>query len=287
MSAVVVDTPTLRRAGWVRRLIPRLSLLDRGAIVAFGVVTVIALVAPLLATYDPTKRVGKSFLAPGSAHFLLGTDDSGRDMLSRLLYATRSTWFAVLAVLLVSMVIGALVGVAAGASGGWVDNVLMRITDIFLALPGPLLAIAVAAALGRSLLNTLLAIVVVWWPWYARIVRNEVKALRARPHVEAARLAGASTSRIGMRHLFPGALPPLLVTASLDSGALILTIATLSFFGLGAQPPAPELGSMTFSGVDYLVDHWWVATLPAIGVLVLSLVATLAGDAFRSLLEDR
>ncbi|CAN5792437.1 ABC transporter permease [soil metagenome] len=287
MAGIVIDAPSVARPGRLRRSLPRLAVLDRVALVAVGVVTAGALLAPYLAPNDPTATVGSPFEGPGSPGFLAGTDESGRDILSRLLYAGRSTWFAVLAVLLVSMVIGAVVGTIAGAGGRWVDSILMRITDVFLALPGPLLAIAVAAALGRSLVNTLLAITVVWWPWYARIVRNEVKALKARPHLEAAQLAGAGKLRLSLRHLLPGAVPPLIVTSSLDAGALIVTIATLSFFGLGSQPPAPELGSMTFQGANYLVDHWWVPILPAVGVLVLSLVATLAGDALRALFEDR
>lgn len=269
MAGIVIDAPVEARPGRSRRVLPRMAGLDGFALVAVVVVTAGALLAPILAPHEPTARVGASFLAPGSDGFLLGTDDSGRDMLSRLLVAGRSTWLAVLVVLALSMLVGAAIGTVAGASGRWVDAVLMRITDIFLALPGPLLAIAVAAALGRSLTNTLLAITVVWWPWYARIVRNEVRALKARPH------------------LFPGTVPPLLVTSSLDAGALIVTLATLSFFGLGAQPPAPELGSMTFTGANYLVDHWWIPVLPAAGVMVLSLVATLAGDAVRARFDDR
>ena len=287
MAAGALDAPRAVRPRRLRLSLPRMAGLDRAALVAVVLLTVGTALAPLIAPYDPTERVGEAFLHPLSGGFLAGTDDSGRDVLSRLLYAGRATWFSVLAVLAVSMLVGAVVGTAAGASGGWVDSVLMRVTDVFLALPGPLLAIAIAAALGRSLTNTLVAIALVWWPWYARIVRNEVKALRARPHLEAARLAGTGRLRLGTRHLLPGALPPLLVTASLDAGALIVTLATLSFFGLGAQPPAPELGSMTFTGANYLVDHWWVPVLPAVGVLVLSLIATLAGDALRALLENR
>ncbi|MFN3220125.1 MAG: ABC transporter permease [Acidimicrobiales bacterium] len=287
MATVMVDAPSLARPRRFGRVIPRLGMLDRYALVAFASVTLLVLFAPYLAPHDPTASVGQAFQAPGSSGFLAGTDESGRDILSRLLYAGRSTWFSVIVVLAVSVAIGALVGTIAGAAGGVVDSVLMRITDMFLALPGPLLAIAVAAALGRSLVNTLVAITIVWWPWYARIVRNEVKALGARPHLEAARLAGAGRWRLSVRHLLPGALPPLIVTSSLDAGALIVTIATLSFFGLGSQPPAPELGSMTFQGVNYLVDYWWIPILPALGVFVLSFVATLFGDALRAMFEDR
>ena len=167
------------------------------------------------------------FVAPGR-HFLLGTDEVGRDIFSRVLYGLRTSWFASLVVIASGVLIGGLIGLIAGTSGGWIDNLLMRITDIFLALPGPILAIAVVAALGPSLQHTLIAVAIVWWPFYARIVRGEVKALAARPHVEAARLAGVGQdAHLAVRHLLPGAIPATMVTASLDVGNLVLTLAGL------------------------------------------------------------
>jgi peptide/nickel transport system permease protein len=166
-----------------------------------------------------------------------------------------------------------------------VDSVLMRTTDLFLALPGPILAIAVIAALGPSLPHTLLAVGIVWWPWYARIVRGEVRAQAVRAHVDAARLAGAGRTRIALRHLLPGAIPAVLVTASLDVGNLVLTLAGLSFIGLGAPPPAPELGSMAARGMPYLIGHPWIPLAPAFAVFLLALAANLAGDGVRDLLE--
>ena len=171
----------------------------------------------------------------------------------------------------------------AGIFGGWVDILLMRVTDVFLALPGVLIALGVAAALGAGLSNTILAIMVVWWPWYARIVRGEVRHLMSRPHVEAARLGGAGRFRIARRHVLPGTVGPIVVAASLDVGALLLTLAGLSFLGLGSPPPAAELGSMVSRGLKYLFTAWWVPTFPAIAVFVLAFVANLAGDAMRSL----
>jgi peptide/nickel transport system permease protein len=170
-------------------------------------------------------------------------------------------------------------------AGGVVDAALMRLTDLFLALPGPVLAIAVVVALGPSLPHTLLAVGVVWWPWYARVVRAEVRALMARPHVDAARLAGVKRSRLAMRHLLPGTVPAVLVTASLDVGNLVLTLAALSFIGLGAPPPAPELGAMVARGLPYLFGHPWVPLVPAVAVFVLAFAANLAGDGLRNLLE--
>jgi peptide/nickel transport system permease protein len=220
-------------------------------------------------------------------HFLLGTDDVGRDVLSRVLFGLRASWFSALAVIASGVLIGGIIGLIAGAAGGWIDGILMRITDMFLALPGPILAIAVVAALGPSLQHTLIAVMIVWWPFYARIVRGEVRALAARPHIEAARLAGTGRMRIAFRHLLPGAIPATVVTASLDVGNLVLTLSALSFLGLGAPSPAPELGAMAARGLPYLLEQWWVPVMPGLGVLVLALAANLAGDGLRDLIGER
>jgi len=154
----------------------------------------------------------------------------------------------------------------------------MRITDLFLALPAPVIAIAVIASIGPSLFHTLLALSVVWWPWYARIVRAEVRSHASLPHADAARLAGVSRPRLVLRHLLPAALAPVVVTMSLDVGNLILALAALSFIGLGAPPPAPELGAMSAQGLEYLLAYWWVPIAPAAAAALLALVANLLGD---------
>jgi peptide/nickel transport system permease protein len=161
----------------------------------------------------------------------------------------------------------------------------MRITDLFLALPAPVLAIAVVAAMGHGFTHTLIAVSIVWWPFYARIVRGEITKLAARHHVEAARLAGAGRVRIALRHLLPGAIPATIVTASLDVGNLILTLAGLSFLGLGQTQPAPELGADSANGLQYLLQQWWVPVMPGIAVVVLALIANTAGDGVRRLLD--
>lgn len=284
-----VGTTHAGRAGPRRRARPRSASanLDRVTLCLFGLVTLLALAGPLFAPHPVDVAAGAPFLPPGSSGFLLGTDDIGRDILSRILFGVQSSWFGALAVIASGVAIGGLIGLVAGATGGVVDAVLMRITDTFLALPGPVLAIAVVAALGPSLRNTLIAISVVWWPYYARIVRGEVRALAARPHLEAARLAGAGRLRLMWRHLLPGALPATVVAASLDVSALILTLASLSFLGLGAPAPAPELGAMTARGLTYLLEYWWVPLVPAVAVFVLAAVANLAGDSIRDLLGRR
>jgi peptide/nickel transport system permease protein len=259
---------------------------DAVALTLMALVCLVAVCAPLFAPQSATVPSGTTYLAPSGAH-LFGTDEVGRDIFSRVIYGIRSSWLAALVVIASGVLIGGIIGLVAGSVGGWVDSVLMRITDAFLALPGPVLAIAVVAALGPSLVHTLVAVMIVWWPFYARIVRGEVRALAARPHVEAARLAGVGRMRLAFRHLLPGALPSTLVAASLDVGNLILTLAALSFLGLGAPAPAPELGAMAARGMPYLLEQWWIPVLPSVAVLFLALVANLAGDALRDLLSDR
>jgi peptide/nickel transport system permease protein len=269
-----------------RRRRSRAAIVDRVAISLLLLITLMALITPWLAPYKPNLIAGDSFVGPGR-HFLLGTDEVGRDILSRVLFGLRTSWFASLAVIASGVLIGGFIGLVAGTAGGWVDDILMRITDVFLALPSSILAIAVVAALGPSLQHTLIAVSIVWWPFYSRIVRGEVKSLAARPHVEAARLAGVGRVRLAVRHLLPGAIPATMVTASLDVGNLVITLAALSFLGLGAPAPAAELGAMASRGLPYLLRQWWVPVMPGLAVLFLALLSNLAGDGLRDLLGDR
>jgi peptide/nickel transport system permease protein len=287
-----VLAPTRPRRPRLRPLLAKAGLrggglADKLAVGALVGLTLLAILTPLIAPHAPTAVAGEPFVHPRHGGFLLGTDEVGRDVLSRVLFGLRTSWLASLLVIGSGLLIGGLIGLVAGAAGGWIDGLLMRITDLFLALPGPILAIAVVAALGPSLWHTLLAVMIVWWPFYARIVRGEIRALAARPHVEAARLGGASRTRIALRHLLPGALPAALVTASLDVGNLVLTLSGLSFLGLGAPAPAPELGAMAARGLPYMLEQWWVPVMPGLAVLFLALVANLAGDGIRDLVGDR
>ncbi len=286
--AIAVPAPALLRSREKRMAaLPK----DRAVIVNWlGVsllllVTLIAVAVPLLAPHDPLVPVGMPLQAPGKNGFLLGTDSVGRDILSRVLFGVRSSWFAALVVVGVGLLIGGLVGLIAGATGGWLDATLMRITDGFLSLPAPVLAIAVVAALGPGFVHTLIAVSIVWWPFYARLVRGEVARLAARPHVEAARLAGVGPIRVAMRHLLPGAVPNALVAASLDLGTLILTLAALSFLGLGQSAPAPELGADAARNLSYFLQQWWVPVMPGLGVLVLAVIGNVAGDSLRNLMK--
>ena len=252
-----------------------------------GVVTLVALGARVIAPHDPLAPVGLPLQPPGTGGFVLGSDSIGRDILSRILAGLQLSWFSAVVVIMSGLLVGGLLGLVAGAVGGWVDTVLMRVTDLFLALPAPVLAIAVVAALGPGLRNTLVAVAVVWWPFYARIVRGEIRTLRARPHVEAARLAGTGGVRIAVRHLLPGAVPAAVVAASLDVGALVLTLAGLSFLGLGQPAPAAELGADSARNLSYLLQQWWIPSMPGIAVMLLALVGNVAGDGVRVLLDKR
>ncbi|KUI24631.1 ABC transporter permease [Mycobacterium sp. IS-1742] len=285
--AVALPAPAMART---RRRMPALPQ-SRSALVNWvgfsliGIVTLIAIAVPVLAPHDPLLPVGMPLRAPGVDGFLLGTDSIGRDILSRVLYGARSSWFAALAVVALGLLVGGLVGLIAGTAGGWIDSVLMRITDAFLSLPAPVLAIAVVAALGPGFLHTLIAVSIVWWPFYARLVRGEITRLAARPHVEAAKLAGVGPIRLARRHLLPGAVPNAVVAASLDIGTLILTLAALSFLGLGQSAPAPELGADSARNLSYFLQQWWIPVMPGLGVLVLALIGNVAGDSLRNLMK--
>lgn len=267
------------------RIFKRMDRLEQAATAGLFILTLVAVLAPVLAPFDPQARVGPSFQPPSWAH-PFGTDEIGRDLLSRVIYGIRLTWLPSLLVIVIGAIVGSAIGVVAGASGGWVDTVLQRLTDLFLVLPSTLIALAVVAALGRGLFNTLVAISIFWWPWYSRIVRGEIKGIAAQSHYEAARLAGASRWRLFTRYLLPGAVPAVIITATLDVANIILILSLFSFLGLGAPAPAPELGAMTARTLDSLTTFWWLPVLPALVIFLLALTANLAGDGVREALKS-
>jgi peptide/nickel transport system permease protein len=275
-----------RMGSAVRQYFLSTSVSSYVAFGALGVLLIIAIFAKWVAPYDPLIPAGTPMTAP-NAHNLLGTDTVGRDVLSRVLVGMQSSWWGAIAVVGSGVIFGGLIGLIAGACGGMVDSALMRMTDVFLALPGAILAIAVVAAIGPSYIHTLFGVAIVWWPLYTRIVRAEVRRLKASPHMEAARVAGASWWRLIYRHLLPGAVPVTIVTASLDIAALVLMLAGLSFLGLGAPLPAPELGAMSAQGVTYVFNAWWIPVMPAVGVAVIAVISNFAGDALRDRIRDR
>jgi peptide/nickel transport system permease protein len=263
----------------LRKVFGGATNIDRAGLILLGLLLLLAVFAPVIAPYDPITPAGTPFTPALHGGHLLGTDEVGYDIFSRVLFGLRTSLLGVLIVVTSGVLIGGVIGLIAGVAGGWLDALLMRITDLFLALPGPLLAIAIAAALGPSYPHVLLSVAIVWWPFYARIMRGEVRALAARPHLEAAALAGAGPVRRGLRHLLPGAMPAIVVTASLDVGNLVVTLAALSFLGLGQPAPSPELGAMAASGLQFLLQQWWVPVMPGIAVGLLALASNLAGDA--------
>ncbi len=286
MSVVNAHTPRMRVLAFTTGSCAG-ARVNAGVASLLLLVTLVAVLGRVLAPYDPVQPVGMLNLPPGSPDHLLGTDSIGRDLLSRTLWGIQVSWFTSLIVVASGLVIGGAIGVVAGVSGGWIDNLLMRFTDLFLALPGALVAIAIVAALGSGLRNTLIGIMIVWWPYYARIIRAEVKSLASRPHVEAARLARVGRGRLVLRHIVPGVVPTALVTASLDIGNVVLLLAGLSFLGLGQSAPAPELGADTARNLQLLLTQWWIPIIPGLAVLLMSLIANLGGDAVRQLLNSK
>jgi len=253
-----------------------------------GLLVLIALLAPWLAPFDPTQGDLQTtrLLAPSAAHWM-GTDEQGRDILSRLIWGSRITLFIVVLVAVMAAPLGLLVGAAAGFFGGWVDGLLMRLTDIFLAFPRLILALALAAALGPGIENAVLAIALTAWPPYARLARAETLSIRQADYIAAVQLAGASNARILLRHIMPLALPSLIVRVTLDMAGIILTAAGLGFLGLGAQPPSPEWGAMIAGGRAFVLDQWWVAAGPGAAIFVVSLAFNLLGDGLRDVLDPK
>ena len=265
---------------------------NRLAVVGLAIIAIlllIALFADFLAPHSPVMGdlAGARLLPPGSEGYLLGTDDQGRDILSRLLHGTRLTLMVVALVAIIAAPIGLIVGTVSGYAGGWIDAVLMRFTDIFLAFPKLVLALAFVAAVGPGIENAVIAIALTSWPPYARIARAETLALRNSDYIAAVRLMGASPFRIVFRHVMPMCLSSLIVRVTLDMAGIILTAAGLGFLGLGAQPPLPEWGAMIASGRRFILDQWWVATMPGIAILIVSLGFNLLGDGLRDALDPR
>ncbi len=246
-----------------------------------------ALLAPVLAPMDPTDQLLSLRLTPPSPVHWLGMDQLGRDVLSRLLYGARISLMVGLVVVLSAGFVGTLVGLIAGYAGGILDEILMRLTDIFFAFPPLILAMSIAGALGPNLNNAMIAIAVVTWPVYARLVRGQVLALRQREFVEAARGIGASTPRILFRHLLPNTLAPILVQASFDMGGAILAAAGLSFIGFGARPPTPEWGVMISEGSKFFSTQPWLSFFPGLAILLTVTAFNLIGDGLRDTLDPR
>jgi peptide/nickel transport system permease protein len=249
-----------------------------------------ALTAPYIAPY-PQQGAGRSNPAtltlPPSRTHLMGTDHLGRDVLSRIIMGSRPALVVPLGVVLMAVLIGAPWGAIAGYKGGWIDEAIMRITDLFLAFPSLLLAMAITAALGRGMGNAALALIISWWPWYTRLVRGVAVGLREQYFVEAARSIGVRDPVIIVRHILPNCTTPVLVQATVDFGTVILAMGGLAFIGLGTQPPAADWGLMISEGRSSILNHWWLSTFPGIAISIVVLAFNLLGDTLRDVFDPR
>jgi peptide/nickel transport system permease protein len=246
-----------------------------------------ALVGPMIAPFDPYAQDLSARLSPPGGIYWLGADELGRDIFSRLLHGARTTLLIVLLVVVISAPIGVVLGCAAGYVGGWLDLLLMRLTDVFLAFPRLILALALAAAFGPGLENAILAIALTSWPVYARVARAEALLIRNSNYISIAKLQGASARRIILMYVMPICINSTVVRVTLDMAGIILTAAGLGFLGFGAKPPSSEWGAMIASGHPYIFDHWWLATMPGLAILLVSVGFNLFGDALRDVLDPR
>ncbi|WP_449230574.1 nickel transporter permease [Azospirillum doebereinerae] len=286
------DTPSSRMqarlgrawSGWLSFRRNRLAM--AGLLIVLALV-VVAAFAPLLAPHAPyAQDLANRLQPPGPGHWL-GTDGFGRDILSRLIHGARLTLMIVALVALTAPLAGLLIGTVAGYLGGWVDAVLMRVTDVFLAFPKLILALAFVSALGPGIENAVIAIAITSWPPYARLARAETLTIRRADFISAARLQGASSARIILGHVVPLCAASLVVRTTLDMAGVILTAAGLGFLGLGAQPPLPEWGAMIAAGRQNILEQWWVSAMPGIAIFVVSLGFNLLGDGLRDVLDPK
>ena len=286
------ETPTSRsHAAWVRRYRGWLQLRANG-LAMIGLVTVLVMIvaslaAPIIARQDPAAQdLAGRLAAPSAAHWF-GTDELGRDLFSRVLYGGRITLGMVVAVVLLVAPLGLAVGSVAGYLGGFADRVMMRVTDVFLAFPRLVLALAFVAALKPGITSAIIAIALTAWPPYARLARADTLTVRGTDYIAAVRLTGASTARIVLRHVVPLCLTSVIVRVTLDMSGIILTAAGLGFLGMGAQPPRPEWGTMIAASRAFILDQWWVPTIPGVAIFAASLGFNLLGDGLRDVLDPK
>ena len=289
---LLTDTPASRaQAAWGRRY--RLWCdFQANRLAMAGLVTVVVLIlaavaAPLLATYDPgIQNLANRLAKPSAAHWF-GTDELGRDIFSRIVYGGQVTLGMVVAVVIMVAPLGLAVGCIAGYFGGALDRILMRTTDVFLSFPRLILALAFVAAIKPGVTSAIFAIVLTAWPPYARLARAETLTVRGTDYIAAVRLTGASSARIILRHIVPMCIGSLVVRVTLDMSSIILTAAALGFLGMGAQPPSPEWGAMIATARRFILDQWWVPTIPGIAIFVASLAFNLLGDGLRDVLDPK
>lgn len=266
------------------------NLLTRISIVILILIVLIAIFAPFVAPYPEdainATHPSEIFLAPSKEH-LFGTDELGRDILSRVIYGTRISLSSSFITVIVAMVVGTALGAIAGAFGGVIDTVIMRIADIFLSFPSMLLAIVISSFLGPSLSNCQLAMIISWWPWYTRIMRGEAISIKERQYIKAADTIGTNKFTTIIKHIVPNGLSPIIIQGSMDLGSVVMTLASLSFLGLGAQAPTPEWGLMVSTSKSYFLNVWWYTLFPSLAIFILVLVFNIIGDALREVLDPK
>ena len=264
-----------------------LSLISTIVIILFILVAIFCYqVAPYPLEGAGKTNVANSLLPPSPGH-PFGADKLGRDVLSRVIVGARPALIVPIGVVAFAVLIGAPLGAIAGFKGGWIDESIMRITDLFLAFPSLLLAMAIAAALGRGIQNAAIALIITWWPWYTRLVRGVTISLKERYFVEAAQAIGVRDSVIILRHILPNTISSILVQATVDLGTVILAMGGLAFLGLGTQPPAPDWGLMVSEGRTYILEQWWISTFPGVAIFVVVLAFNLIGDTLRDIFDPR
>ena len=290
---LMTDTPSSRHHARMVSLYQGWLSFRGNPMAVFGLsilifLVLVAVFAPVIAPHDPFTQNLENRLQPlGADGHVLGTDTLGRDILTRMMYGARITLYIVALVALIAPLAGLFVGTIAGYMGSWIDTILMRITDVFLAFPRLVLALAFVAALGAGIENAVLAISLTAWPPYARIARAETLTIRKSDYISAIKLQGAGSLQIIIKHIWPLCISSLIVRVTLDMAGIILAAAGLGFLGLGAQPPSPEWGAMISTGRQVMLDHWWVATMPGLAIFTVSLAFNLLGDGLRDVLDPR
>ena len=300
-STTEIATPqeTLEHAGQSQRRSSRSGLryffkrfasespLNVVALIIISVFLILCIGGEILAPYDPIDVSATDRLLAPSWDHPFGTDEVGRDVMSRVMSGARYSLGIAVLILVIAIPVGTLVGVLAGYWGGLIDELLMRLTDIFLAFPAIILAMAIAAALGPNLRNTVIALTAVYWPWYARLVRGQILQVKEQDYIEAGRALGVSTRRLVMRHILPNSMAPIIIQGTIDVGFAVLATASLSFIGLGAQPPTPEWGTMITNSRTYFRVAWWYFTFPGIALMLTVVGFNLLGDGLRDYFDPR
>ncbi|THB80653.1 MAG: ABC transporter permease [Desulfobacteraceae bacterium] len=289
---LLTDTPQSSSQAYVGRIYIGILEFSKNHLAVLGLAIILSLIlvaifAPWIAPYDPVETNLANRLQPLSGKHFFGTDEVGRDIFSRIIHGSRLTLYVIGLVAIIAAPVGIIVGTVSGYFGGIVDTVLMRITDIFLAFPKLILALAFVAALGPGIENAIIAISITSWPPYARIARAETLTIRGRDFINAIKLQGANPLRIIAGHIMPLCMSSLIIRVTLDMAGIILTAAGLGFLGLGAQPPSPEWGAMTSAGRAFILDHWWLITMPGSAIFIVSLAFNLFGDGLREVLDPK